>query len=125
MKRLQLAVIILACLTATAHAGDPHYYRQIEPGEPKVIACDVLVYGGTPTGVAAAIQAGDMGKKVLLLSFNHHVGGLTSGGLTATDVGKNESIGGLAREFYDRIGRIRDFSPSAAEALYLKMLKEA
>ena len=66
-----------------------------------------------------------MGKKAFLLSFNHHVGGLTSGGLTATDVGKNESIGGLAREFYDRIGRIRDFSPSAAEALYLKMLKEA
>lgn len=125
MKRLRLAVIILACLTATALAGDPHYYQQVEPGESKVIACDVLVYGGTPAGVAAAIQARGMGKKVLLLSFNHHVGGLTSGGLTATDVGKNESIGGLAREFYKRVGRIRDFSPSAAEALYLKMLKEA
>ena len=112
-------------LCTLSQAGDPHYYQRVEPGEPKVIACDVLVYGGTPAGVAAAIQAGGMGKKAFLLSFNHHVGGLTSGGLTATDVGKNESIGGLAREFYDRIRRIRDFSPSAAEALYLKMLKEA
>ncbi len=123
--RLLLIGLINLSLCAVTHAGDPHYYRQVEPGKPKVIACDVLVYGGTPAGVAAAIQAGGMGKKVLLFSFNHHVGGLTSGGLTATDVGKNESIGGLAREFYKRVGRIRDFSPSAAEALYLKMLKEA
>lgn len=65
------------------------------------------------------------GKKVVILSFDQHAGGVTSGGLTATDVGENESIGGLAREFYDRIGRIRNFSPSAAEALYLKMLEEA
>ena len=123
--KLLSTILIFACFTTLAFAGEPHYYRQIEPGKLKVIECDVLVYGGSPAGVAAAIQAGGMGKKVLLLSFNHHVGGLTSGGLTATDVGKNQSIGGLAREFYKRVGRIRDFSPSAAEVLYLKMLKEA
>jgi len=102
-----------------------YYYRPIQPGPSKSLECDLAVYGGTPAGVAAAIQAAKMGKKVLFFSFNKQVGGLTSGGLTATDVGKKNSIGGLAQEFYERIGRIRNFSPSAAEKLYLEMLKEA
>jgi len=100
------------------------YYRQAEPGKPKVIEYDVAVYGGTPAGVTAAIQAARMGKKAVLISFNRHVGGMTSGGLTATDVGNKESIGGLALEFYTRIGRIADFRPSEAESLFLKMLHE-
>ena len=66
-----------------------------------------------------------MGRKTMLLSFNRHVGGMTSGGLTATDLGKKESIGGLALEFYSRLGKNKDFSPSEAESLYLSMLKEA
>jgi len=101
------------------------YYRQVEPGKPNTIECDVAVYGGTPAGVTAAIQAARMRKKVVFLSFNRHVGGMTSGGLTATDVGNKESIGGLAREFYTRIGRIGNFRPSQAESLFLKMLDEA
>ena len=64
------------------------------------------------------------GKKVVLLSFNRHVGGMTSGGLTATDLGRKESIGGLALEFYNRIGRKSGFRPSEAESLYLQMLNE-
>ena len=125
-KTLLLALVGLAFGFGNGtHASSLYYYRQAAPAEPKAIRCDVLVYGGTPAGVAAAIQAGRMGKRVLLLSFDQHVGGLTSGGLTATDTGKKDSIGGLAREFYDRIGRISHFSPSAAESLYLKMLKEA
>lgn len=106
-------------------ASKPFYYRQVEPGKPKVIKCDVAVYGGTPAGVTAAIQAARMGKKAMLFSFNRHIGGMTSGGLTATDIGKKETVGGLALEFYNRIGRISMFSPSGAEKLYLKMLDEA
>jgi hypothetical protein len=124
---------ILFCLTfiwvpvfASANPfSELYYFRAIKPAAPKSLTCDLAVYGGTPAGVATAIQAAEMGKKVLLFSFNNHVGGLTSGGLTATDVGKGSSIGGLAKEFYKRIGRIRNFSPSAAEKLYLKMLKAA
>ena len=103
----------------------PYYYRPVERGEPKVINFDIAVYGGTPAGVAAAIQAARMGKKVVLLSFNRHVGGMTSGGLTATDIGKRESIGGLALEFFKNIGRIRDFRPSRAESVFRKMLARA
>ena len=57
---------------------------------------DVVVYGGTATGLVAAVQAARMGKSVVLLSFDDFVGGLTSGGLTATDVGNRDSIGGIA-----------------------------
>jgi FAD dependent oxidoreductase len=86
---------------------------------------DIAVYGGTPAGVTAAIQASKLGKKVILISQNQHVGGMTSGGLTATDVGEEDSIGGLALEFYKRLGKLVDYSPSEAETLYLKMLDEA
>ncbi len=106
-------------------ASKPYHYRQVEPGKSKVVAYEVAVYGGTPGGVTTAIQAARMGKKVILLSFNRHVGGLTSGGLTSTDIGNIESVGGLAMEFYNRIGKIRQFSPSEAETLFLEMLEEA
>ena len=109
----------------TIHAKRPHYYRQVEPGKAKVMESDFAVYGGTPAGVTAAVQAARMGKKAMLVSFNKHVGGLTSGGLTATDIGRKESIGGLAMEFYNRIGKISQFTPSKAESLFLEMLEEA
>jgi len=102
----------------------PRYHGQVNPGPSKLIECDVAVYGGTPAGVTAAIEAARMGKKVVFLSFNRHVGGLTSGGLTASDLGKKEAVGGLAIEFYTRLGRDKGFRPSEAESLFLKMLEE-
>jgi hypothetical protein len=109
----------------TSGAGGPHYYRSAERKQPQLIECDVAVYGGTPAGVAAAIQTARMGKRAVLLSFNRHVGGMTSGGLTATDIGNSEAVGGLALEYYTRIGRVRDFRPAEAESLFLQMLAEA
>lgn len=64
---------------------------------------DVVVYGGTSGGVAAAVQARRMGKTVVLIESGKHLGGLTSGGLGATDIGNKGAIGGLSREFYRRI----------------------
>ncbi len=110
---------------ANSDVPDLRYYRQVERGPAQRLNFDVAVYGGTPAGVAAAVQAGRMGKDVVLLSTNRFVGGLTSGGLTATDVGNGASIGGLALEYYTRIGRLRDLDPSEAEALFLTMLDEA
>jgi hypothetical protein len=128
---LCVVALLLSCIVSSGWCNeDPdmhnlRYYRQVEPAKPKVIECDVAVYGGTPAGVTASIQAARMGKKVVFLSFNRHVGGMTSGGLTATDVGNMESIGGLAKEYYTRIGGIRNFRPSQAESLFLKMIDEA
>ncbi len=65
---------------------------------------DVVVYGGTSAGVIAAVQCRQMGKTVVLIEPGRHLGGLTSGGLGATDIGNKAAIGGLAREFYRRVG---------------------
>ncbi len=64
---------------------------------------DIVVYGGTSAGVAAAVQARRMGKSVVLVAPERHLGGLSSGGLGWTDTGNKAVIGGLAREFYHRI----------------------
>lgn len=102
-----------------------YYYRTVKPEMPTLLEYDVAVYGDTPAGITSAIQAARMGKKTVLLSFNQHVGGITTAGLTATDIGNRDAIGGIALEFYSRIGRISNFRPSEAELLFLKMLNEA
>ena len=56
---------------------------------------DVVVYGGTSGGVIAAVQAARMGKRVVLIEPGKHLGGMTSGGLGATDIGNQAAIGGL------------------------------
>lgn len=103
----------------------PRYYWPLPARHPASIRTDVAVYGGTPAGVAAAVQAARMGRKATLLSFNRHVGGMTSGGLTATDIGNRDAIGGLTMEFYKRLHTMSGFRPSEAEALFLTLLKEA
>lgn len=69
---------------------------------------DVVVYGGTSGGVTAAVQAKRMGKSVVLVGPDRHLGGLSSGGLGFTDTGNKAVIGGLAREFYHRVWRHYD-----------------
>src|SRR5262245_59240316 len=64
---------------------------------------DVVIYGGTSGGVAAAVQVKRMGKTVVLIEPGKHLGGLTSGGLGATDIGNKAAIGGISREFYQAI----------------------
>jgi hypothetical protein len=41
-----------------------------------------------------------MGKSVIIVSPDKHLGGLSTSGLGFTDTGRKEVIGGLAREFY-------------------------
>jgi ribulose 1,5-bisphosphate synthetase/thiazole synthase len=110
------------CSLAQEKSDGPFYYRPTEERVPATLEYDVAVYGGTPAGVTAAIEAARMGRKAVLVSTNQHVGGMTSGGLTATDIGNKKAIGGIAMEFYERLGKIKDFRPSEAETLFRKML---
>jgi FAD dependent oxidoreductase len=64
---------------------------------------DLVIYGGTAAAVTAAVQAKIMGKSVVIVSPDKHLGGLSSGGLGFTDTGNKAVIGGLAREFYHRV----------------------
>ena len=65
---------------------------------------DLVVYGGTSAAVTAAVQAADDGLRVVVVSPDTHLGGLSSGGLGWTDSGRKEAIGGLSRDFYRRVG---------------------
>ena len=71
----------------------------------EVTETDVCIYGGTAGGIAAAVQVARMGKTVVIAEFGRHLGGLTSGGLGATDIGNKAAIGGVSRQFYQRIAR--------------------
>jgi hypothetical protein len=79
-----------------------------QASQPADNAYDVVVYGGTSAGIIAAIQAQRMGKSVALLEPSNHLGGLTTGGLGATDIGNKAVIGGLSRDFYRRIKEYYD-----------------
>lgn len=64
---------------------------------------DVIIYGGTSAAITSAVQVVKMGKSVIVVSPDTHLGGLSSGGLGFTDTGNKSVIGGLSREFYHRV----------------------
>jgi hypothetical protein len=69
----------------------------------KSFKADVIVYGGTSSAVMAAVQVKKMGMSVIIVSPDLHLGGLSSGGLGFTDTGNKEVIGGLSKEFYQKL----------------------
>ena len=92
---------------------------------------DVCVYGGTSAGVMAAVAAKRAGKSVVLIEPGKHLGGLSAGGLGATDIGNKSAVTGLARDFYRRIGTHYGhleqwtFEPHVAENLFKTYLRDA
>jgi hypothetical protein len=85
-----------ALLTALALLG-------VRPAPAAEQAYDIVVYGGTSAGISAAVQAARMGRSVVLIEPGRHLGGMTASGLGATDIGNKAAIGGISREFYQRI----------------------
>ncbi len=92
---------------------------------------DIVVYGATVAGIAAAVQTARMGRSALLIQTNRHFGGMTTGGLSNTDKGDESTIGGLALSFYQRLGAHYGtpvawaFEPSIAEEMLQALLSEA
>ncbi len=146
MRRITLLVLTLWA----SLAGNTSFAQDNAPTS----MSDIVIYGGTSGGVVAAIQARRMGKSVTLIEPTQFVGGLTTGGLGATDIGNKRCIGGISREFYERIfdyynqpsnwkqetreayfkSRTRSnenekamwtFEPSVATWVYSQMLKDA
>ncbi len=95
------------------------------------IESDICVYGGTAAGVVAAVQAVRMGKTVVLLEFGRHLGGMSSGGLSQTDIGNKAAIGGISRDFYVRMGQhygtneAWKLEPSVAESVFQDFVRES
>ena len=105
-----------------------------ELAEPRVVAADVCVFGGTSGGVVAAVQVARAGKRAVLIEPGEHLGGMSSGGLGWTDFGSKTGkaeIGGMAREFYRRVGahygKDEEFNlePSVAERIFDAWAAEA
>jgi len=101
---------------------------------------DVIVYGGTPGGLAAAIAAARLGSRVIVVEPNLHVGGMTTSGLGKSDIENRAMIGGIFHEFvkaqrqhyrdtygprHENIKLCRDgyyAEPSVSEAVFEAML---
>src|SRR6266508_583661 len=92
---------------------------------------DVVVYGGTAGGVISAVTAAREGLSVALLEPGSHLGGMVTGGLSATDHGEKQVVGGYSLEFYERLGRHYGHDiewypePHVAEKVFQEMLQEA
>lgn len=65
-------------------------------------SANLIVYGGTASGIMTAYAASRQGLHVILLEPGAHLGGMVTGGLSATDIGNSGVIGGFARDFYLR-----------------------
>jgi hypothetical protein len=102
-------VVLVAFLTAwvVARAAEPVVEIEV----------DFAVYGGTSGGVIAAVQAARLGKTAVIIEPGRHLGGMTAGGLSWTDVGSRDrvgAVGGMAREVYERIGAHYGQKPGTA-----------
>lgn len=97
---------------------------------------DVVVYGGSTSGLAAAIQAARLGSRVIVIEPYLQIGGLMTGGLTRTDMGSGKHTGGIVMEFFDRVDRYYTqrhvertnrfcFEPSVADQIWREMLCDA
>ncbi len=106
---------------------------------------DIVIYGATSAGIIAAVKAAEMGNSCIIVEPSGHIGGLTTAGLGATDLGYADAIGGMSRGFYQRLREYYKaesiwkyeephivgandtswfFEPSAAMAVYKTMLEE-
>ena len=100
---------------------------------------DVVVYGGTPAGIIAAIAATREGSSVVLLEQTRHVGGLSTSGLNRdeTEHMDRKTLGGLSEQFVIEaarrskkpikirgyVGGARVWQSHIAEKVFLEMLK--
>ncbi|MFH5832993.1 FAD-dependent oxidoreductase [Halalkalibaculum sp. DA384] len=102
----------------------------------------IIVVGGTPGGITAAITAARLGRKIAIIEAQDHIGGMTTSGLGKSDVEQKQYIGGLFLEFTNRVYQhYRDtldpdskdlelcmegyyYEPSVAEKVLNEMIEE-
>ncbi len=91
LRRLACWVLLLCGLASSARAQE--------------VRMDVVVYGATPAGIAAAIGAAKSGYSVILVEPSDRLGGMVTSGLSWTDVRTLASISGTYQEFCMRVER--------------------
>jgi hypothetical protein len=101
-------------------AAEPRLVAEPARDIPMHAECDVLVVGGGPAGIAAAVAAARLGARTLLLERYNHLGGLATGGLVIwidrmTDWSGRMVIRGFAEEYLDRLPKGAVAGPPAAD----------
>lgn len=106
-----------------------YYYPSQKRNAPQNIKSDICIYGATSSGVVAAVQAAKAGKRAVLVEFSNHIGGMTTSGLSATDIGDKHSIGGLTLQFHRSLGKAYGkeehwfFEPHIASSIFKDWLE--
>lgn len=96
---------------------------------------DLVVFGASASGIIAAVETSrhdshDM--TIAIVAPEAYIGGMVAGGLGNTDVGNSKVIGGLALEFFKRVGDKYSntgpqwrFEPHVASVVFNEMIKES
>lgn len=119
---LSTYLLTIFCINIYGHAIQAQTYEY-----------DIVVYGGTASGVIAAVSAAREGMQVALLeTHSGHLGGMVSGGLSITDIGNKSVIGGYVKEVFLRVGKYYNLNdvnwhtePHIAEKVFNDMVNEA
>lgn len=120
----------LLTITTAVFCGFVFSFQDLTAAEPEHTV-DICVYGGTSGGVVAAVKAARLGKRAILIEPGQHLGGMSSGGLSYSDMGKAATVAGMSREFYERIGKKYNkpletqLEPHIAEQVFDEMIEEA
>ena len=106
------AVVASAAVVANSTPGAPAApvsVRESARDVPVAGSCDVLVAGGGPAGIAAAVTAARKGAKVILLEMQGCLGGIWTGGLLSCLIGVDKSE--FDREILARLGKYGAVQP--------------
>ncbi len=83
--------------------AEPALLANDAPSDPAAESADVVIYGGTPGGIAAALSAAQSGHSVLLIEPTHRIGGLLTSGLSYSDFRSFEALGGTFSRIAQRV----------------------
>ena len=125
MKKVLALILVLAfSLSACSFGGTKIAEKPQHDG----MDYDVIVVGGEPEGVAAAVSAARNGMKTLLIEDDEALGGLmTLGELNFIDMceGRDGTLltQGVFKEFYDKVGGTA-FDIEKAKAVFLAMVED-
>jgi len=143
MQRRQFLKTTLATAAAAAvRPAEGSRQTPEKPETPSPLSCDTFVYGSTPGGIAAAVEAARRGDRVVLACPKQNPGGMAASGLSTTDAVRRHLFGGFVIEFISKIreyyrGLFRDdpqqlkltrdgwyYEPSVAELVFRRILAD-
>jgi hypothetical protein len=126
---LSAIVSLYGCGGGSSSARD-----RIVPGTSPSNGSVDIVYGGTPAGVTAALEAARLGKTVALLEPSNHLGGMMTNGISFSDTYTQAAWGGIATEIFQHIDDAyagsaiaahgTHFEPHVAESVIKAMLTQ-